>query len=156
MNLHGARCTHLLALRHLFACFAALMHSLRRAHSLASFIVEWMLKMNYTFFYKNSLFSQSLDKRVSPSVRPSVTPTHFRRFRHASEHHVAGIGSCFFSEWGKKCLWRDTVGKTTDFFMLPFSLLLIRIFFLLEGKVEKQTCLDDVLLALSEQRLHIG
>ena len=95
MNLHGARCTHLLALRHLFACFAALMHSLRRAHSLASFIVEWMLKMNYTFFYKNSLFSQSLDKRVSPSVRPSVTPTHFRRFRHASEHRVASIGSCF-------------------------------------------------------------
>ena len=42
--------------------------------------------------------AKHLYKRVCPSVRPSVrrsvTPSHFRRFWHASEHRVASIGSC--------------------------------------------------------------
>ena len=45
--------------------------------------------------------AKHLYKRVCPSVRPSVgrsvgrsvTPSHFRRFRRASEHRVASIGS---------------------------------------------------------------
>ena len=54
--------------------------------------------------YSNFLFldatSTSIRGSVRPSVRPSVggsvTPSHFRRYRHAWEHRVASIGSCSF------------------------------------------------------------
>ena len=41
--------------------------------------------------------AKHLYKRVCPSVRRSVTPSHFRQFRRASGHRVASIGSCFLS-----------------------------------------------------------
>ena len=38
--------------------------------------------------------TKHLYMRVRPFIRRSVTPSLFRRFRHALEHHVASIGSC--------------------------------------------------------------
>ena len=39
----------------------------------------------------------SVRRSVGRLVGRSVTPSHFRRFRRASEHRVASIGSCYVS-----------------------------------------------------------
>ena len=56
---------------------------------------------------------RSVGPSVGPSVRRSVTPSPFRRFWRALEHHVASIGSCFS--------WIHVNGSYPALYSLPSS-----------------------------------
>ena len=65
------------------------------------------LDFNFALFHLPFFGDEKhLYKRVCPSVRPSlrrsVTPSHFRRFSSDSKHRVAGISSCYHVKQGMK------------------------------------------------------